>query len=70
MANLLLQKGALFDKGDSSGNTPLHYAAAYGFYEMIDLLIQAGADVNAVNNWNLTPITSALLKNHVRIVTK
>lgn len=67
---MLLQKGALFDKGDSSGNTPLHYAAAYGFYEMIDLLIQAGADVNAVNNWNLTPITSALLKNHVRIVTK
>ncbi len=26
IASLLLKKGALFDLGDSSGNTPLHYA--------------------------------------------
>ena len=68
IANLLLKKGALFDKGDSSDNSPMHYAAAYGFYEMIDLLHMAGANINSVNSWNMTPNTIALLKNHFRCV--
>lgn len=68
IVNILLQKGALYNKGDSSGNSPLHYAAAYGYYEMIDLLVTAGADINSVNSWNMTPITITLLKNHFRCV--
>lgn len=31
IASLLLTKGALFNLGDSSLNTPIHYASAYGF---------------------------------------
>lgn len=68
VVNLLLKRGSLFDKGDSSKNSPLHYAGAYGFYEMIKLLHSAGADVNCVNSWNMTPVTVTLLKNHFRCV--
>lgn len=32
IVSLLLQRGALFDFPDSSGNTPLHYACGYGQY--------------------------------------
>ncbi len=45
-------------------NTALHNAAAYGWMECIELLIQAGADVNATNSWKITPINIAMLKNH------
>jgi ankyrin repeat protein len=41
---ILLQHGADFNKPDSSKNTALHYAAAYGFIECVELLIRAGAD--------------------------
>jgi ankyrin repeat protein len=30
-------------------NTPLHYAAAYGSLDCMDLLLKAGAEVNADN---------------------
>jgi len=31
---------------------------------MIDFLISVGADINAMNSWNLTPLTVAALKNN------
>jgi len=49
---------------DSSGNTALQYACAYGRRECIDLLIKAGADVNLSNSWKLTSTNIAMLKNH------
>lgn len=55
---------------DSSKNFPLHYAAAYGWPEMIDLMYKVGADINAQNDWNLTPLTVAALKNNFGIVKK
>jgi ankyrin repeat protein len=45
-------------------NTPLHYAAAYGWLDCIDLLLKAGADVNSANSWKITPINIAMLLNH------
>ena len=70
VAALLLQYGAEWNDPDSSGNTPLHFAAAYGWQDCIDLLIQAGADINAENSWRLTPINTAMLKNHEGCVKK
>ena len=64
MASYLLQHGAEWDLADSSGNTPLIYACAYGFRECIDLLILAGSDVNLANSWKLSPANVAMLKNH------
>jgi len=42
--SLLLYHGAEYNMPDSSKNTPLHYAAAYGFPECIEELMKAGAD--------------------------
>ena len=63
-------RGMPFDEADSSKNGPLHYAAAYGYVNIIDLLIEAGADPNLGNSWNLTPLTIAMqvfniLKNFI-----
>jgi len=47
LASLLLKHGSDWNHPDSSGNTPLHYAAGSGFIECIDLLLSHGANVNA-----------------------
>ena len=64
IASLLLQRGSEWDHNDSSMNTPLHYAAAYGWLDCIELLLKTGADVNAQNSWKISPINIAMLKNH------
>lgn len=45
-------------------NTPLHYAAAYGWLDIMELLLKTGADVNSQNSWKISPINIAMLKNH------
>lgn len=64
VASLLLQEGSDWNHPDSSNNTPLHYAAGYGWQECIDLLLKHGANINSENSWRVTPITIAMLKNH------
>ena len=39
---------------DTSGNTPIHYAAAYGWLHCLKMLIKAGADPNAANQWKVS----------------
>lgn len=39
------------------GETPLHWAAAYGSQEMIQLLIDAGADISATDAHGESPLT-------------
>lgn len=70
IAALLLQQGSDWKHPDSSNNTPLHYAAGAGFIECINLLIKTGADVNAMNSWKVTPITIAMLNNHLGTVKR
>lgn len=56
----LLRDGADPDIADDHGLTPLHQAAYWGETEITELLIKAGANVNAENNgkgW--TPLHSA-----------
>ena len=52
------------DKSDSSQNTNLHYACAYGWYFSAKLLVDVGADPDAKNEWKLTPLAISLLKGH------
>ncbi|MCJ1274048.1 hypothetical protein MMC21_001842 [Puttea exsequens] len=40
---------------DSAGNTPLHYASAYGQLKSIRTLLEHGADAGARNAWSWTP---------------
>jgi ankyrin repeat protein len=61
----LLRLGASPNVCDSSGNSCLHYACAYGWYYCTRTLLDAGAQVNVLNDWKLTPFGTAFLKGHV-----
>jgi len=62
--------GADLNQTDSSGNTPVHYAAAYGWIDCLDLLIKAGADQNQANSRRLTPLTVSFLKKNFGCMKK
>ncbi|CAG7784766.1 unnamed protein product, partial [Allacma fusca] len=68
IVSYLLRFGLNHLTTDSSGNTLLHYAAAYGWYFNAKLLIEAGCPVNCSNLWKLTPIAAAFMKGHIGIV--
>ena len=62
VASYLIAKGASTSKPDSSENTILHYACAYGWFACMQLVVKAGAPLNHANVWGLTPIAAAALK--------
>ncbi|PAV71348.1 hypothetical protein WR25_17675 [Diploscapter pachys] len=69
VAAYLLKLGAEMRKGDSSGNKPAHYAAAYGFLEELKLLAEVDPDCLAdENDWKITPLFVAYMKGHHGIV--
>ena len=47
---ILDQAGDLIHLRDSSGATPLHYAAFHGQQQVAELLIDRGADINSTDN--------------------
>lgn len=69
--DLLDADGGLIDARDTDGSTPLHCAAWKGHKEVVSLLIERGADVNAQNNnthWGGTPLHAAAHANNTEIV--
>ncbi|XP_045173685.2 poly [ADP-ribose] polymerase tankyrase-like [Mercenaria mercenaria] len=68
IASYLLHLGADQNRCDSSGNSVIHYAAAYGWLFCLKLLKEAGADLGMSNQWKTTPIGIAFLKGHIGIV--
>ena len=55
-------------KDNTDGFTALHFAAAEGYKEIATLLIDAGADVNATNNFNNRPLHFAAGEGHQDII--
>jgi ankyrin repeat protein len=57
-AHMLLRHGANWsgNGGDMFGRTPLHWAIKSGHDDIVSLLLEAGADVNVVDNFGKTPI--------------
>ncbi|PON29559.1 hypothetical protein TGAM01_v201808 [Trichoderma gamsii] len=53
---LLLEDGRINAKVDTSGLTILHYAAKHGRLEMVQLLLDRGADLNARDLHGSTPL--------------
>ena len=53
VAAYLLRIGVNPCAADTSGNTPIHYAAAYGWLHCLKMLMEAGADPNAANQWKV-----------------
>ena len=56
VAAYLLRIGVNPCAADTSGNTPIHYAAAYGWLHCLKMLIKAGADPNAANQWKASTV--------------
>src|SRR5687768_4294647 len=65
-----LQKGASANSADADGTAALHWAVELDDVEMTDLLIRAGADVNAVNRYGVPPLTLACINGSTAIVER
>ena len=66
---MLLRKGVNVNFCDLSENTALHYACAYGWLNVVKLLVEeGGADINRLNEWKSSPTIIAMLKGHYGIV--
>jgi len=66
---------ALSAVDEYTGYTPLHFAVRYGYFNCCQLLIDAGADVNALCQYkldtsrsNVTPLELAVVTNNKDIV--
>ena len=55
----LLAEGVPVDQSRPDGTTALHWAAQWDHAEIAGLLIDAGADVNASDQYDVTPLTLA-----------
>lgn len=55
-------RGAHIDVRNKKGNTPLWLASNGGHFDVVQLLVQAGADVDAADNRKITPLMSAFRK--------
>ena len=65
---LLREAGANLEAHSSpTANTALHYAAISGSFEMMSLLVEAGANVNVINNDGFTPLAMAFDRRHRRM---
>jgi hypothetical protein len=57
---LLIERGADVAKKTESGSTALHYACLSGTEDVVQLLVDAKANVNALNNRERTPLMRAV----------
>ncbi len=53
VVSFFLNMGSNPNHADASGNTCVHYAAGYGWYHVLKLLLQARANPNASNDWKV-----------------
>ncbi|XP_012283371.1 ankyrin repeat domain-containing protein 39 [Orussus abietinus] len=67
--NNLLKKGTSASAEDLAGYTPLHYAARNGHYKICEMLLENGANVNAITrSGRATALHRAAMQGHQDIV--
>ncbi len=64
---VLLELGAPVNAINSSGYTPLHFAAAHGYLRSAQVLLDAGADPLARTTTGMTPIDAARRNGHAEL---
>ncbi|KAL5010411.1 hypothetical protein ScPMuIL_012716 [Solemya velum] len=69
--NQLVKEGVDLNKRDKDGMTPLGIAAFWGYADIVQSLLEAGADVNAANSGSMwTPLHCAAFQDHGKVVMK
>ena len=63
----LLSQNANVHMKDDGGLIPLHNAASFGHAEVVQLLLHHHSDVNALDNWNYSPLAEAASKGKVDV---
>src|SRR3979411_2572970 len=66
----LLQKKADVNASEADGSTALHWASYRDDLESVDLLIKAGAKVNASNDLGATPLWTAAQNGSTAMVRR
>ena len=64
----LLRKGLEIETRDNDGRTVLHEASFYGRVNLLNGLIVRGANINAKDKWQDTPLDRACLNGHIDTV--
>lgn len=70
VVRLLLLAGARVDSRDDIGDTPMHYAAREGYFDIYDLLRAAHRGANPYNALGLTPFHAACETDQAEFVRK
>jgi len=69
MAEFLIREGAHINgKATLIGFTPLHWAAGWGDADILNLLLEKGAEINADNGGGATPIVYAVYEGQEQAV--
>ena len=55
------------DKFNINGHTSLHLASENGHKEMVDLLLQEGADIHALDHWDYSALHRASENGHASV---
>lgn len=58
------------DYRNGYGDTPLHIVSNWGDCEAIEILVSAGADINAIGESGFTPLHCAAEQNKPEAITK
>lgn len=68
LASMINSKMIEIDLQDHVGRTPLSWAVAYGHEELSNMLLQNGANPNAMNQFGFTPLFYAAVSGKVTIL--
>ena len=70
LVRLLIHSGGASSRirSSASAQTPLHVAAARGHAEVVSVLLDAGADIDAMDSDGVTPIAMAAASGHTAVV--
>lgn len=65
---LLIDAGFDVNMASREKRTILHIASYAGRYQIVEVLVRAGVNINIRDTWNDTPLTDAMNKQHHDVV--